>query len=141
MALIADADMRRRELAALHIAKKELAIDDDTWKLMLFTLERVESSAELDMAGRRRVLDHLRKRGFKRVSNAPARPAGHKPQVTADRQALIDEIERRLGSRPWQYARAMAERMFKLQLEWCGPDQLRRIVAALEYDRRRRESR
>ena len=138
MSLVADPDMRRRELAALHIAKKELAIDDDTWKVMLFTLERVESSADLDMAGRRRVLDHLRKCGFKRVSSGPAKPAGKKPAVAPDRQALVDEIERRLGSRPWNYARAMAERMFKTQLDWCVPDQLRRLVAALEYDRRRK---
>lgn len=141
MSIVSDHDMRRRELAALHIGKKELGLDDDTWQLMLFTLERVRSSAELDQAGRRRVLDHLRKRGFKRASNTLARPAGKKPEVAADRQALIDEIERRLGSRPWNYARAMATRMFKLQLEWCAPDQLRHLVAALEYDKRRRQER
>ncbi len=141
MSVVADPDMRRRELAALHIAKKQLALDDDTWQQMLFTLERVSSSAELDQAGRRRVLEHLRNRGFTRASK-PAQlpaPAGRKPLVAPDRQALIDEIERRLGARPWNYARAMASRMFKLQLEWCQPDQLRRLVAALEYDKRRKE--
>lgn len=141
MSLVADPDMRRRELAALHIAKKDLALDDDAWRDLLFTLERVRSSADLDMAGRRRVLEHLdalRKRTFTGHSNAPAKPAGKKPQVAPDRQALVDEIERRLGSRPWNYARAMANRMFRTQLEWCVPDQLRRLVAALEYDRQRK---
>lgn len=138
MAVIADPDMRRRELAALHIAKAQLGLDDHTWQQMLFALERVTSAADLDQAGRRRVLDHLRKRGFTRASKPAPTPAGRKPQVAPDRQALVDEIERRLGARPWNYARAMAMRMFKLQLEWCQPDHLRRLVAALEYDKRRR---
>jgi phage gp16-like protein len=138
---IAGADDRRRELAKIHIAAEELGLDRAAYEDMLWTLERVRSSADLDQAGRRRVLDHLRKRGFSDVSKVIAPPAGRKPAVAPDRQALIDEIERRLAARgrPWNYARAMAERMFKLQLEWCQPDHLRRLVAALEYDRRRRE--
>lgn len=133
-------DQRTLELAAIHVAKKQLGLDDETYRTMLWTLERVRSAGDLDQPGRQRVLDHLRKRGFARVPPAaPATPAGNKPVVAADRQALVDEIERRLGSRPWNYARAMANRMFKLQLEWCGPDQLRRLVAALEYDRQRKK--
>ena len=138
MRLVDPAQQRRRDLAAIHVGKKALGLDDDTYRSMLWTVARVKSAADLDHQGRAAVLEHMRSRGFARKEEPAARPAGTKPIVAADRQALIDEIERRLGSRPWKYARAMAERMFKLQLEWCQPDHLRRLVAALEYDRQRK---
>ena len=46
-----------------------------------------------------------------------------------------------IAGRPWGYAHGIAKKMFKIDLvEWCEPNQLWRIVAALEYDRRRREA-
>jgi phage gp16-like protein len=143
---IVDDQVRRNELAAIHVAKKQLGLDDDTYRTMLFTVARVWSARDLDHAGRQAVIEHLRRRGFKRVeapaAAAAAQPHGTKPSVPADRQALVNKIEALLadGGKPWNYARAMASRMFKLQLEWCSADQLRRLVAALEYDRQRREA-
>lgn len=143
--MIRSSDTRRRELAAIHVAKKALGLDEDTYRAMLFTVARVRSAAELDHAGRQAVIEHLRRRGF-RPKAAPAieREHGRKPQVPADREALVGKIEALLAdaARPWAYARAMAKRMFGVdQLEWVSADQLRRLVAALEYDRRRRAAR
>ena len=144
------ADQRTRDLAAIHVGKKALGLDDDTYRTMLFTVARVRSAADLDHAGRRAVLEHMRERGFERVqkSGHPVQKTvtdhGKKPQVPADRQALVDKLEALLAAagRPWNYVRSMAKRMFHVdQLEWASADQLRRLVAALEYDRRRRESR
>ena len=52
---------RNAELAAIHIAKAEAGMADDSYRDMLWTICRVRSAADLDYAGRRRVLDHLRK--------------------------------------------------------------------------------
>jgi hypothetical protein len=157
-------DTRRRELAAIHILAAQLGMDtrdpnpESEYHAMLYAVGGAAarrdgeiSAAHLDFAGRRRVLDHLhalmRARGLKRPRrSAPAadRDYGRKPQVAADRQALVDKIEALLtaAARPWNYVRAMARRMFGVdQLEWATADQLRRLVAALEYDRRRREGR
>ena len=138
-------DARNRELAAIHVAKKALALDDDTYRDMLFMLARVRSAADLDHAGRRAVIEHLRNRGFtKAIRPAQAHDHGKKPQVPADRQGLVDKLEAQLAAsaRPWNYARAMAKRMCKVdQLEWASAEQLRKIVAALEYDHRRRTRR
>ena len=142
------AGQRNRDLAAIHVGKKHLGLDDATYRDMLFTIARVRSAAELDHAGRQAVLEHMRKRGFTRPVNR-AEPHknmrsdhGKKPSVPADRQALVDKLEAQLAdsARPWNYVRAMAERMFRVQLEWCSADQLRRLVAALEYDRKRRKA-
>jgi phage gp16-like protein len=142
-----DDQVRRAELAAIHVAKRQLSLDDVTYRTMLFTLTRKRSAGDLDHAERQAVIEHLRKRGFVREDVKAAaradhgRPHGTKPSVPADRIALVNKIEALLAdaARPWNYVRSMASRMFGLQLEWCSADQLRRLVAALEYDRQRRE--
>lgn len=140
-----DNQVRRNELAAIHVAKKQLNLDDTTYRTMLFTITRKRSAADLDHAERQAVIEHLRKRGFVRLEStygtAPA--AEGRPSVAADRLPLVNKIQALLdeAGRPWQYARAMAERMFKLQLEWCVPGQLHDLVAALEIDKKRRAAR
>lgn len=66
-------DHRRRELATIHVAKKQLLDrhvlqSDDDYRSLLWTLCRVRSAADLDHAGRRTVIDHLKKLGFKETS-------------------------------------------------------------------------
>lgn len=60
---IATVALRQSDLAKIHIAKKALAghLSDDEYRGLLMTLCQVDSSAKLDMAGRRRFLDHLNK--------------------------------------------------------------------------------
>ena len=139
-------DARRSELARIHIGKKELGMDDDTYRDMLFTVARVRSAKDLDRAGRQMVLDHMRGLGFKSKrkaikKNYPGRPHNIDSE---DRGPLLKKIEALLtdAGRKWSYARSMARRMFHVdQLEFCNPEQLHKIVAALEYDAKRREAR
>lgn len=58
-------DIRKRELAQIHVAKSQLGMDDETYRDMLWTVARVRSAADLDWAGRKKVLDHLKAKGFK----------------------------------------------------------------------------
>ena len=138
-------DHRRRELAKIHIAKTQLGIDDGAYRDMLWTLGRVRSSADLDYAGRQRVLEHLKKCGFQPKPPAPERPKdpmwGWVNNAAQDRQPTLRKIAVMLKDRDREkaYADGIAKRMFGIDLvEFCAPDQLRRIVAALEYDARRR---
>ena len=55
---------RRADLAQIHIGKKALGWDDEFYRSILWTICRVKSSAELDMAGRLRLIDHMRKCGW-----------------------------------------------------------------------------
>ena len=57
--------LRKRELAQIHMAKAALQLDDETYRSMLFTVARVNSAADLDFGGRRRVIEHLKSRGWK----------------------------------------------------------------------------
>jgi phage gp16-like protein len=58
-----------------------------------------------------------------------------------DRQAMLRKIAVMLkdADREKAYADGIAKNMFQIErVEFCAPDQLRRIVSALVYDQRRR---
>lgn len=132
-------DNRHRELAKIHIAAKQLGMDDDSYRSMLWAVARVRSARDLDEAGRRRVLEHLRAAGFegKRGSARPHRPHNLGAE---DRGPQLTKIEAMLAAagRPWEYADGMARRMFHVdRVTFCNPDQLGKIIAALVYDAKR----
>ncbi|MEJ2792058.1 regulatory protein GemA [Iodobacter sp. LRB] len=58
-------------LAQIHIAKKQLAMDDDTYRAMLKEIAGVESAKNLSVPKALAVLAHLKRRGFK-VTSAKA---------------------------------------------------------------------
>lgn len=68
---------RRADLSAIHLAKKALDWDDDTYRDIMFVVCRVRSSALLDFAGRKTLLAHLQACQLQHgiATAAPARPA------------------------------------------------------------------
>ena len=63
-------DLRRRELAQIHIAVQQLGMTEDDHRSLLWSVCQVKSAADLDWTGRKRYLDHLKKLGFKPRSKA-----------------------------------------------------------------------
>lgn len=57
--------VRRRELALIHVAKQQLGMEDDAYRAVLWAIGRVSSAADLDWSGRKQLLDHLKKCGFR----------------------------------------------------------------------------
>lgn len=53
------ADQRRRELAQIHIGRAALGWCEDDYRYHLRHVTGADSAAELDAAGRRRMLDHM----------------------------------------------------------------------------------
>lgn len=128
-------DIRKRELAQIHVAKSQLGIDEDTYRAMLWTVARVKSAADLDWAGRKKVLDHLKAKGFK-IKSRPVPAVNKIGLVSAVRASLIA-----LGNKPDAYADGMARHMFAIErFEWCDLVQLRKIIAALGYQQKRAEA-
>lgn len=132
-------DRRRRELAAIHIGASQLGMDtadknvESDYRRMLWSVARVRSAMDLDDAGRKRVLDHLRACGarFKRSG---------RPMPAADREAMVRKIRALAGSMhlPDHYLDGMSKKMFGTdRFEWLRPEQLRKLIAALEYHRQR----
>ncbi len=70
-------------------------------------------------------------------------PTGDAPQKLWDAEVgpQLRKIGKLLGpARSWNYAHALASRIAKVDhLDWCTPLQLRKIIAALNFDRKRKE--
>lgn len=129
----AAADSRKRDLATIHIAKTQLGLDEETYRQMLWTIGRVKSSADLDYAGRRNVIDHLVSRGFKKHS---------RPKTANVKAPQIQKIEALLADQklPWSYADGVAKQMFgRDKLEWCSGQELRAVIVALTKRQSRME--
>lgn len=67
---------RNIELAKIHIAAQQLGMDDDTYRDMLWSVGRVRSAKDLDLAGRQAVLSHLVGCGF--VDSSASRQRSHR---------------------------------------------------------------
>lgn len=131
---------RRSLLAKIHMASKQLGMADDTYRDMLQIVTGKRSAGELNEGDLARVMSHLLRLGFtpkrKKAGSYPGRP-----NPPASREAMIGKIEALLADaqRPWAYADGMARRMFKVdKVDWCQDDQLHKMIAALEYDKKRR---
>lgn len=132
-------DDRRKELAMIHMAAAQLGMDtrdqsdDSDYRSMLWAVARVRSSAALDWAGRKSVLDHLKACGWK--IGFAGKPAGVKPELIP----LMGKIGALLADMklPWKYAAAIAKRQTGAQgkgidrLEWLNAAQLHDVVTAL----------
>jgi len=135
-------DPRTRDLKLLHVAKRQLGLDQDTWRALCQRLGGVNSSADLTPLGRARLLKELKAKGFVITPRG-----GAKPQLAADKQGMIDKIEALLAEKrrlegqaqvPWAYADAIARRLAKVDaVRFADVIGLRKILAALAIHVRR----
>ena len=128
---------RNMDLSKIHIAKKNLGLDDETYRALLFRVAGVRSAKDLNPRTAGKVLAEFERLGWKA---APSKPGRNKPAVAPDRAKLIGKIEAFLAEakRSWSYVDGMAFHMFKVErVEWCDSGQLMKLVAALTYDAQR----
>lgn len=125
---------RNQRIAAIHMGKKQLGLDDDTYRDMLEQVTGKRSAKDMSDDDLVKVIQHLDQLGFSK------REFGNKPKVKLSKEALIGKIEAHLAENKlhWNYAKGIAKQMFQKEaLEFCTENQLWRIVAALEYKKKR----
>lgn len=132
-------DPRKTAIQLIHIAKSQLGLDDDTYRQMLNSTTGKNSCSKMDLTELQQVLDHLKTKGFK---SKASRQHGQRPNPGQNRKALMSKVEALLtdSGLHWNYAHAMAQRMFKVEkVDWLEPDQLHKLVGALAINARRRD--
>lgn len=132
--------MKSPGLTKIQIARRQLGMDDDTYRAMLKRTVGAESSKGLTPRQVGRVLAELERLGFEPTGKARMPADRQVAELPPERNAMVRKIGAQLAEadRPWAYADAMAVQMFKVdRVEWCEPDQLRRLVAALAVDAKR----
>lgn len=128
----------RGKLAQIHIAKAQLGLSDDEYRAILARTAGVSSAKQLTNRNVGNVLAEFRRLGF---VPKPAKKAGRKaPRPPATRQVVMRKVEALLADagRPWAYADAMAQRMFKVaRVDWLDDAQLQKLMQALIIDNKR----
>lgn len=133
---------RNAELAKIHIAKKELGLDDDTYRQMLLAVTGKDSAGKLSARQRLAVLAHLTKSGWQPTQRT--RKYGRKPHnlkpARCSRAAQLRKIEALLtvGGRPWKYADVLAKRICKVDsIAWVHDNDLYKVITALRKQAQR----
>lgn len=140
---------RKKVIAAVHIARQQLGMDDDTYRALVRRVSadhgaEVASSAKCSDRQLCAVLDEMRRKG----AQAPgAKKPGHYPGKPHNfyggaMPEMVTKIEAQLADMglPWEYADAIAKQQWKVErIAWLrDPEKLRAIVAALHTEQRKR---
>jgi len=139
---------RQSLIRLIHVAKRDLALDDDTYRAMLIAVTGEASSADLTVPQLERVLGHMKKNGFTVRHKAPAdrprdskhRPGGLSRNIDQDAQskkiralwlslheigAVHDRSEAALGTYVKRIAGIDA-------LQWLDGEQASRVIETLK---------
>lgn len=131
---------RHADLAKIHLAKKDLQIDDEQYRDILWTLARVRSAADLDPSGRAKVLAYFRQLGWK--AKPGKRGQGRPANIAASEQ--LQKIEALLTDMrlPWDYADNMAKHMYQVdKVGWLKETKhLQGIITALVKKQRKQKT-
>jgi phage gp16-like protein len=128
---------RNGDLAAIHIAKAQLQLDDDEYRdLMATVCNGIRSAADLDWTGRRRFLAHLQACLKHRQAPGPAR---HIKAPLTPAQRLMWSLWMRLadagqvGDRTMKALEAFAKRQTSVErLQWLNKHQEDLVIASLK---------
>jgi phage gp16-like protein len=75
--------VRSRKLAQIHIARKDMAMDESTYRAVLVRVTGKRSLTELDAAGLGRVVDEMQRLGWKPTGKRPMARHAHVRKVYA----------------------------------------------------------
>ncbi len=126
--------MRDPLLAQIHIARKELGLDDDTYRAVLIRITHKPSSAVMSAAERCKVIAEFKRLGFKPKGKHSRRPTASKPYVRKV-FALWGELKRK-GI--WRDPSPQSLRHFVKKMtgcddpEWLEYHQASQVIEALK---------
>lgn len=156
------ANQRNTLISHIHIAQKELELDEKTYRAALKLATGKESCGKMNLRELAAARDHFKTLGFK---VKPKAAHGKRPQVGEEKAALVGKIEALLADLglPWTYLTAKTEKsrvkasdkpmslleritgkaddgrtVGKERIEFCTVTDLRKIAAALTYHAQRK---
>lgn len=138
-----------RDRPRIHALKNKVmkiqpGYSDDNYRDLVLDVSkrRTDSSKGLNERERYELIQRLQElTGESAPPGKKSFPGKPKNMTVPERQDLLEKIEACLASRklPWAYAEGMANKICKKdKIEFCGPGDLRKIVAAFGYDAKRK---
>ena len=140
-------DRLKAKCRTIHVARRQLDLDDASYRALLMRAAGVKSSTELTLPKADAVLDALSRIGF--AHKPKATPGRHKgAPATLESDPYLQKIEALLADMelPWAYAEAIAEHITGgkkptaiKRLTWVRQQKhLVGIVAALHAEKKKR---
>ena len=124
---------RQAELARIHIAKKDLGMNDDEYRTMLHVVTGKSSAGDLTARQRYQVLDHMKSLAEGPKQSYPGRPNNMDGYSSRDRQLKKIEALLTVGNKSWAYGDILAQRICKVdKLAWVADHDLYKIITALK---------
>ncbi|MFJ4141452.1 gp16 family protein [Pseudomonas sp. NPDC089734] len=131
-------DQRTRLIRLIHVARRELSMESDTYRLMLAGMKGLEgttSTADLSLPNLKRVLEQLKSKGFKvRPNKKPKRPLADDPQAQKIRSLWLQLHE--MGTVRDSSETALAKYVFSMTkveaLQWLTTSQASHVIETLK---------
>ncbi len=131
---------RQRLIRLIHVAKGKLSMDDDTYRAILQRIGKKASSADLTIPELEKVLEHLKRSGFKVRSKAkppqekPSRPLAQNPESKKIRALWLFLHELGAVKNPSEEAlAAYVKRIARVDaLQWIDGEQAERLIETMK---------
>jgi len=130
---------RQRLIKLIHVAKRDIALDDDSYRAILQRIGSKASAADLTVPELEKVLEHMKRSGFKVRSKKSDRPQASDDQSKmirglwlelAGMEVVRNSSEAALG--------AFVKRMTKVDtLQWLSTEQASQVIEHLKEWRER----
>jgi phage gp16-like protein len=135
-------DTRKRDLALIHIARKDTDIAEEIYRAKVMEIGGVSSAGDLNAVGRGKLLAYFNSIGWKPVGTKGGSTRPKRPTPATENAALCRKIRAQLislGRLPDTYADGIAKQAFTVDFyEWCTPEQLRKISTMLAAEQKRK---
>lgn len=140
---------RKRTLGAIHATAHTLGLEEDVYRDLVERVSGEHGTPHRSAGSCTQVQLDAIANELRRQAGQPARAAGQTRQWAGkpkgDLSPQLQKIEALLADRgrEWAYAHALAGRLCKgvSRVEWCTPDQLAKVIAALQIDAQRHPDR
>jgi phage gp16-like protein len=130
----------KANLAMIHIAKKELALTDEHYRIILDAVTGKESAASITDLQATAVLERFKELGWKAKQ---ARKKGKRPRNMEDFGSKAEQLKKieallTVGGKSWAYADGIAKRICKVdKVEWVTDGNLYKVITALRMQAKR----
>ncbi|WP_197329554.1 gp16 family protein [Ralstonia syzygii] len=130
---------RQQFIRLIHVAKRDLAMDDDTYRSILLQVGKKASAADLSIPELKKVLEHLKRCGFKVRSKQGARRQADDDQSKMIRGLWLELAGRGVVHNASEEAlAAFVKRMTGVDaLQWLSAVQASRVIEHLKKWRNR----
>lgn len=125
---------RNRLIQLIHVARRDLALDEETYRAALESTTGKTSAAEMSLPELNKVVSHLKSKGFKVRHTKQSRPVDQSPAARKIRSLWLSLHELGAVKNPSEAALgAYVKRIAGVDaLQWLFGDQQRRVIETLK---------